>query len=125
MTQKNNKTHKQKTYDRGLWAENLAQAYLIVKGYRILEKRYKTKMGEVDIIAKKKKSIIFIEVKSRQTQRQALESITLIARRRIQGAALQYMSHKKLTDTAMRFDLITVVPPFNIQHLDNAWQAQA
>ncbi|MEM7618251.1 MAG: YraN family protein [Pseudomonadota bacterium] len=119
------KSHKQKTYDRGLWAENIAKIYLVLKGYRILHSRFKSPVGEIDIIAKKQNSIIFIEVKARQTQSQALESITYKMRQRIERAAMLYCSKHDLTDTQMRFDLISVIPPLKIHHLDNAWQAQA
>ena len=119
------KTQKQQTYDRGLWAENLATLYLMSKGYRILERRYKTKAGEIDLIAKKKDAFVFIEVKSRKTKTQALESLTPRMRGRIQNAALYYCAEKNLADVEMRFDLIAVIPPFQIEHLDNAWQAEA
>ena len=66
------KSHKQQTYDRGLWAENVAKIYLTFKGYRILQSRFKSPVGEIDIIAKKKNAIIFIEVKARKTETQAL-----------------------------------------------------
>ncbi len=117
------KTQKQKTFDRGIWAENLAVLYLISKGYKILEKRFKTTSGEIDIIAYKNNSYIFIEVKSRKTLTQALESITPRMQGRIQNAALHYCAQNNLLDVAMRFDLIAVIPPFKIEHLDNAWQA--
>lgn len=119
------KTQKQQTYDRGLWAENLATLYLISKGYKILERRYKTKSGEIDLIAKTKDTFVFVEVKSRKTKEQALESLTPRMCQRIQNASLHYCAEKNLFDPAMRFDLITVIPPFKIEHLDNAWQAQA
>jgi len=120
-----NKSHKQKTYDRGLWAENIAKIYLIFKGYRIIQSRYKCHVGEIDIIAKKKNSLIFIEVKARQTETQALESVTYKMRERIQRAAIHYCAHNNIFDTGMRFDLISVIPPLKIHHLDNAWQPQA
>jgi len=121
MTQQSAKSQKQKTYDRGVWAENIAKFYLIFKGYRILENRYKSPVGEIDLIVRKNKMLIFVEVKSRQTERQALESITPKMRQRIQRAALHYTAQKNLNDTQMRFDVVSVIPPFGIHHLDNAW----
>lgn len=117
------KTQKQKTFDRGIWAENLAVLFLISKGYKILQKRFKTKSGEIDIIAYKNHSYIFVEVKSRRTLTQALESVTPRMQERIQNTAMQYCAQNNLSDVAMRFDLIAVIPPFKIEHLDNAWQA--
>lgn len=119
------KSRKQQTYDRGLWAENIAKIYLTLKGYRILQSRFKSPVGEIDIIARKKNALVFIEVKARQTKTQALESVTHKMRQRIERAAMLYCSKHDLTDTQMRFDLIAVIPPLRIHHLDNAWQAQA
>lgn len=125
------KSHKKQTYDRGKLAEHIAALWLWVKGYKILARRYKTTVGEVDLIALKGDVIAFIEVKARPTTTQGLESITPKARERIirtaehfmtQGVKKAKLSPEKLT---MRFDLITVTPPFFIHHLDNAWQANA
>ena len=110
------------TYDRGLQAERLAALWLGVKGYKILAKRYKTPVGEIDLIMKRKNILAFIEVKARQTHDQALESLTPKMRRRIEKAALYYCSHNNVEGRELRFDLVTVQPPFFIHHLDNAWQ---
>ena len=116
---------KLKTYNRGLKAEGLAALWLKFKGYKILERRYKTNVGEIDIIARRKKTICFIEVKARTTQVKALESLTATMRGRIERAALTYIGQNNVADYEMRFDLITVSPPFFIHHLDNAWQQAA
>lgn len=73
-----NKTNnqKQKTYQRGLHAETVAVWFLRLKGYKILVRRYKTKVGEIDIIARRGNKIIFTEVKARPSIDIALESIT-------------------------------------------------
>ena len=111
--------------DLGILGEQLAVEYLIKKGYVILEKNFRFEKHEIDIIAKKKNSLIFIEVKARQTKTQALESVTYKMRERIQRAAMHYCARNNISDTAMRFDLISVIPPLKIHHLDNAWQPQA
>lgn len=113
-----------KSYDRGLRAENVAALWLQLKGYKILERRYKTPVGEIDLIIKKGNLVSFVEVKARATKTGALESLTPAMRQRIERAALHYISqHGGNCD--MRFDLVTVVPPFFIHHLDNAWQQAA
>lgn len=116
---------RKKNYTFGLKAENAAAFWLQVKGYKILERRYKTPMGEIDLIARKGNMLAFVEVKARQTKYQALESLTPSMRRRIEQAASSYISHNPVGDCDMRFDLVTVTPPFLIHHLDNAWQRAA
>lgn len=116
-------TAKQKSYRYGLWAEFLACIFLILKGYRILKRRYKTKVGEIDIIAVKNKSLIFIEVKARQDIGEALSSVTPYARKRIEKTAQYFMSrHLKYGAYDMRFDVIGISFPFLCIHLDNAWR---
>ena len=120
-------SHKMLTYDRGRRAEFFAALYLRLKGYKILSQRYKTKGGEIDIVARRGSVIAFVEVKARTSQQDALESLTYNMRRRIERAAGFFMAdHHKLSTCDMRFDLITVSSrmfskPFFIQHLDNAW----
>ncbi|MEM6812102.1 MAG: YraN family protein [Pseudomonadota bacterium] len=119
------KSQKQKTYIRGLFAEYLAIVLLSLKGYRIKAHRYKTPVGEVDIIAQKKDMFVFVEVKARATKTQALESLTPKMKSRIQNAALHYCAKNKLPDPSCRFDLITVSRFCTCSHLDNAWMAAA
>ncbi len=117
--------HKKKTYDRGVKAENTAALWLKFKGYKILERRYKTPVGEIDIIVRKRNVIAFIEVKARASKESALECLTPAMRERIERAALHYISRHNVEGLQLRFDLITMSPPFKIHHLDNAWQGRA
>ena len=120
------KTHKQKTYDRGVWAEKYAAGYLVVKGYKILEERYKTQYGEIDLIIQKGNVIAFVEVKSRRSIDEALESITLKMRTRIGNAAQYYLSqNEEAAYCDLRFDVIAIKPPLFLAHLDNAWYLDA
>lgn len=116
---------RKQNYAFGLKAESAAALWLQMKGYKILARRYKTPMGEIDLIARKGNLLAFIEVKARQTKHQALESLTPQMRSRIERAASSYISHNPVGNCDMRFDLITVTPPFFIHHLDNAWQQAA
>ena len=124
-----------KTYRRGVNSEKIAAFWLRLKGYKILEQRYKTKMGEIDIIATKGNLISFVEVKARPTAGLALESVTPKMRRRIQNTALHFVAQKPSRGGLdLRFDVVCVMPfswkklfkgaPL-IHHLDNAWQAEA
>ncbi len=120
------KTHKQKTYDRGVWAEKYAAGYLVAKGYKILEARYKTQYGEIDLIIQKGDVIAFVEVKSRRSIDEALESITPKMRTRIGNAAQYYLSQNE--DAAycdLRFEVMAIKPPLFLAHLDNAWYLDA
>lgn len=116
------KTQKQKTYDRGVWAEKYAAGYLVAKGYKILAERYKTKYGEIDLIIRKGNVIAFVEVKSRRSINEALESITPKMRIRIGNAAQYYLSqNEEAVHCDLRFDVIAIKPPLFLAHLDNAW----
>ncbi len=120
---------KAQTYDRGLAAEKAAANWLKLKGYKILETRYKTKFGEIDLIISKKDVIAFVEVKARKDKSQALESVTPKMQERITQAAMYYISQNNVCDYDLRFDVVTVSPTFlgfnHIEHLDNAWEASA
>lgn len=113
-----------RTYRYGVWAEYAAAFYLILKGYRILAMRYKTPVGEIDIVAGRKNILVFTEVKARPTYRQGLESITPRMKKRITKAASYYLTQSaRDTDPEVRFDVIAFSPPFFIRHLDNAWSS--
>lgn len=111
------------SYDQGIWAETIAAMYLCLKGYKILERRYKTKVGEIDIIARHKNTVVFIEVKSRPSYDQALEAVLPQARRRIERTAEHFLAASPVyAGFNLRFDVLAVTGAFSVQHLDNAWQ---
>lgn len=110
------------SYERGVWAELYAALYFFFKGYRILAWRYKTSVGEVDLIVSRGDQIVFVEVKRRQTLEDALFSVTPKMRRRIAAAAKHFLAQTKYKESAdLRFDVIAV-SGFRIRHLDNAWE---
>lgn len=113
-------------YNRGIWAEYYASAFLLIKGYRILYVRYKTKVGEVDIIAKKGKVLVFIEVKYRVNLETALSAVLPTAQKRIRRAAEHFLISKKAKeslnlDTQIRFDVIGITKNNKIRHIHNAF----
>jgi putative endonuclease len=117
------KSKKQKNYDKGHKGEALAAWYLRLKGYQILKRRYKMKVGEADIVALKKGMVVFVEVKARGTVEEGLEAITAHQRKRITNAAKYFMLTNRLVlDMDFRFDVI-VVSGLKIHHLENAWSA--
>jgi len=114
--------HKKKTYDRGIMAEGAAELFLRAKGFEILERRYRTPVGEVDIIAIDDQYLVFVEVKARATLDIALESLTPKMRTRIQDASMHFVSaNPKFAGYPMRIDVMAVKLPFTIRHLENAF----
>lgn len=112
------------SYARGVRAEDIAAEFLAQKKYKILERRYKTRFGEIDLIAQKKNLVCFVEVKARNSEEDALFSVTPRSRKRIENAALLYLSeHPEFTSSDMRFDVIAISKDFRVLHLDNAWEA--
>ncbi len=90
----------------GEQGESLAVWFLKKKGYKILEQNYRTKLGEIDIIAREKKTIVFVEVKSRRSIRYGNPkwSVTHQKQRKISMVALQYLKSIRQTDAKARFD---------------------
>lgn len=122
MALRDQKTRHAKSHSFGLRAEFLTVIFLKLKGYRILARRYKCGLGEIDIVAKHKNALVFVEVKARQDLSTALQSLTQNAKQRIEQAALHYISrHPQYSDDQMRFDFIAFKPPFSFEHIDNAW----
>jgi putative endonuclease len=120
-------THRRKTYDLGHRAEFWAGLYCRAKGYQILQKRYKTRFGEIDLVLKRGKTLVFLEVKARRSVEEALQSIHRTNRGRIEKSALMFMAnHAELEGCSQRFDCIGIVFfrnlwPIRFVHLDNAW----
>jgi len=107
----------------GRWAERLTRLYLRAGGYTILATNYKTKVGEVDIIAKKGNIISFTEVKARPTKAQAAEAVTARQQNRIQRAAEHFLMYKPHLQTFdIRFDVALVTGAFSVEVLRDAWR---
>ena len=98
-------------YRRGLFGETLAAWLLQTKFYRILERRYRTPAGEIDLIARRWNTIVFVEVKHHATQVEALDAIGTSSRKRITRAAnLWLAAHPDAAGFNLRFDLVIVLP---------------
>ena len=95
----------------GKKSENLAVWYLKKNGYKIIEQNYRTPLGEIDIIAKEKKTIVFVEVKSRQSIRYGNPkwALTPQKQRKISMVALQYLKSTRQMDAKARFDVVAVM----------------
>ena len=107
---------------RGRSSETLAAWLLRLKLYRILGRRVKTHVGEIDLVARSPAGILcFIEVKARRDDRSAVESVAPRQRARIERAASVFVAGKpNLVRRGMRFDIISVAPfP---RHIKDAWR---
>lgn len=101
--------HKSNLY-LGSCGEEAALKFLKAAGYKILVKNYKSKLGEIDIIAIDKDTICFVEVKSRSSDRFGLpqEAVSGFKQRQISKAALSFLKENKLLDKKARFDVIAL-----------------
>ena len=95
----------------GIEGENLAVEYLKKQGNVILERNFNTKVGEIDIIAQDKDTIVFIEVKARENTKfgQPIESITPQKIRHIIRTAQWYLTAKHKYDSLCRFDVVEIL----------------
>ncbi len=110
-----------KNYYKGLLAEQLAKIILLLKGYRIIKSRYKIKLGEIDIIAKKKDIIIFFEVKQRKNKEDFLEAIHPAQKKRIIRTSNVFLQKYNHNNCNIRYDVIFISLPFYFQHIKNAF----
>ena len=108
----------------GLSAESRAAMFLIAKGYRIVARRWKTPSGEVDIVARRRRALVFVEVKARAHADDAAEAVTERGKRRIVAAAELWLAHNP--DDAqreIRFDVMLVTSGKIPRHITNAFDA--
>ena len=99
------------SYQRGIKAEEMAAWFLRLRGYKILERRYKTPVGEIDLIARRGGCTIFVEVKARGTMDDALYAVQPKQAGRVMRAGEYYMARHNLNNQDVRFDVIAVRPP--------------
>lgn len=100
----------------GRRGEEATVKFLKENGYKILERNYKNKLGEIDIIAKENKILCFVEVKSRTDLRFGYpkEAVTYTKQRQLNKVALSYLKQYNLFDIPARFDVVSVI--FNNQN---------
>ena len=109
--------------DYGRFAETRCALGLRLKGYRILARRHRSRVGEIDIIARRGRTLAFIEVKARQSLGDALESVSARQRARIRNAAELYLATRPhLTDLEPRFDIMLIAGWRWPRHLMDAWR---
>lgn len=109
--------------DYGRFAEARCALGLRLKGYRILARRHRSRVGEIDIIARRGRTVAFIEVKARQSLEDALESVSARQRSRIRNAAELFLANRPhLAQLDARFDVMLVAGWRWPRHLIDAWR---
>ena len=103
--------------------EKAAADYLAGKGYDIFERNYRSRWGEIDIIAKDGDRIVFAEVKYRSNGdlSSALEAVDSSKQRQIRNMAKMYLAKNRLYDVPCRFDVIALAGG-RILHIENAFE---
>jgi putative endonuclease len=115
---------RQVAFRTGLSAESRAAALLVAKGFRILARRWRSPAGEIDIVARRRNLLVFVEVKARETLDEAAWSVTARQRARIVATAEVWLAHN--TDSRIRdirFDAVLVAPGRIPRHIPAAFDA--
>lgn len=94
----------------GIAGEELAARELTSRGYAILERRYRTRYGEIDIVAEEGGTLVFVEVRARATAEfgRAAESVTGMKKRRVAAMAVDYLARHHMTNRPCRFDVVAI-----------------
>lgn len=97
----------------GQRGEELAAKYLLAAGYRIIARNHRNHYGEIDIIAREAKTLVFVEVKTRKNDlfSHPSEAVTIKKQIQISKAAMDYLSRNNLSEVASRFDVIAILLP--------------
>ena len=108
---------------RGRRAEALAAWLLRLKGYRIVERDFRTTVGEIDLVARRGAVLALVEVKARPSLAEASEAIGPRQRRRIERAAKAFLQrHPALAALDLRFDAVLIAPDCWPRHVTDAWR---
>ena len=114
----------------GAWGEALAAQYLKKKRYKIIASSYRSRFGEIDLIAANKKYLVFVEVKLRKSDKfaEGREFVDIYKQNRLRSTAQMYLSEHE-TDLQPRFDVIEIYAPHGtatikpvINHLEGAFE---
>lgn len=113
--------------EKGKLGEKLAQDFLLKKNYKILERNYRNKIGEIDLIALDKDLIVFVEVKTRTSSAfgYAYEAVDWKKQRKIIQVSSAYLNYKKIRNQQIRYDIVEVYLKdgrAKINHIENAFQ---
>jgi putative endonuclease len=94
----------------GRIGEDLAVRELVSRGYAILDRRYRTRHGEIDIVCEDRGTIVFVEVRAKATREcgPAAESITPLKMRKVTACAVDYLARRQLSNRPCRFDVVAI-----------------
>jgi putative endonuclease len=110
----------------GREGEDLAARFLMKQGYRILERNYRTRSGEIDLVALHDGIVVFVEVKTRTSDAFGAPELAVTPRKqqRMVKAALAYIKYRKLHQVPCRFDVvaITTTAEQEVEHIQNAFE---
>ncbi len=117
------------TRELGRFGEERAARYLRLRGYRIVETNYSCRSGEIDLIARRGKYVVFVEVKLRKSAEfaEAREFVTAAKQQRIRTTAALWLSQHE-TELQPRFDVVEIYAPqgaegrITINHIENAFE---
>jgi putative endonuclease len=111
-----------RAYRSGVVAETIAALLLRLKGHRIVARRYKTPVGEIDLVALKGNRLVFVEVKRRRSMEAAAWTLPARQRRRILRAAQYWLAgHPDFTGHDIAFDVVLTAPLAWPRHIANAF----
>jgi putative endonuclease len=114
---------RRRAYRAGLLGEAACVWWLRLRGYRILARRYRAPVGEIDIVARRGRLLAMVEVKTRAAFAEALEAVGPRQRQRVERAAEAFLArHPDLADAEVRFDVMLVVPWRPPRHIMDAWR---
>ena len=119
------RARKRTGHQTGLAAERLCRLALRLKFYRILAERYKTPMGEIDIIAARGNTVVAVEVKARATRDDAVASISAQQQMRIARTLQDFiMRNPRFAKADLRLDVMLAAPRRWPLHIKNAWHSE-
>ncbi len=122
---RDNNARRKDAFLRGVSAESRAALYLAAKGYRTLARRWRSPVGEIDLVVKRGNLIVFVEVKTRISLDAAAESVLPRQRKRITAAAEAWLAtHPEHMSHDLRFDAVLIAPKRLPRHIEAAFEAE-
>lgn len=119
----NTEARRRRAWKLGLWAELLCVWFLRCKGYRILARRFRTPVGELDIVARRGRVLAVVEVKARSSVALAADAVTARQRRRVADAAEWFLARNPdCQGLDVRFDAMLLGAAILPVHVTDAWR---
>jgi putative endonuclease len=111
MSDSGQRGKRRKAWRRGHVSEYLAAFYLLLKGYRILSIRHRTRLGEIDIVARKGDLAVFVEVKARRLEQEAIDAVSDASQKRIRAASDLWLARQPdYASLSQRYDIVAILP---------------